>query len=85
MSGLRTVWKIPHEQAKCVEGTTFVRLAESDKNESLLKLVCEKNPLAKDMNLRSLADCCGVCFLTMVRNATQARELGAPALSLIHI
>ena len=82
MSGLRTVWKIPHEQAKHVEGTSFVRLAGSDKNESLLKLVCEKNPLAKGWNLRSLADCCGLYFLAMVRTQTQARELGAPASTL---
>ena len=82
MSGLRTVWKIPHEQAKHVEGTSFVRLAESDKNESLLKLVGEKNPLAKGWNLRSLADCCGLYFLAMVRTQTQAREQGAPASTL---
>ena len=82
MSGLRTTWKIHHEHAKRVEGTTFVRLAESDKNESLLKLVCEKNPLAKGWNLRSLADCCGLYFLAMVRTQTQARELGAPASTL---
>ena len=82
MSGLRTTWKIHHEQAKRVEGTTFVRLAESDKNESLLKLVGEKNPLAKGWNLRSLADCCGLYFLRMVRTQTQARELGAPASTL---
>ena len=82
MSGLRTTWKIHHEQAKRVEGTTFVRLAGSDKNESLLKLVCEKNPLAKGWNLRSLADCCGLYFLRMVRIQTPARELGAPASTL---
>ena len=82
MSGLRTVWKIPHEQAKCVEGTTFVRLAESDKNESLLKLVGEKNPLAKGWNLRSLADCCGLYFLEMVRDLTKHREQRAPASTL---
>ena len=82
MSGLRTVWKIPHEQAKCVEGTTFVRLAESDKNESLLKLVGEKNPLAKGWNLRSLADCCGLYFLAMVRTQTHFREQAAPASTL---
>merc|ERR1712110_1138027 len=51
-------------------------------NASLLKLVCENNPLAKGMNLRSLASSCGLMELRMVRNATQARELGAPASTL---
>ena len=81
MSGLNATWIIPHEHAKHVEGTTFVRVAGSH-NASLLKLVCEHNPLAKGMNLRSLASSRGLMELRMVRNATQARELGAPASTL---
>ena len=54
MSGLNTTWKIPHEHAKHVEDTTFVRVPGSH-NTSLLKLVCENNPLAEGMNLSSLA------------------------------
>ena len=69
MSGLNAPWIIPHDHAKHVEGTTFVRVAGSH-NASLLKLVCEHNPLAKGMNLRSLASSRGLMELRMVRNAT---------------
>ena len=81
MSGLITTWMIPHEHAKHVEGNTFVRVPGSH-NQSLLKLVCENNPLAKGMNLSSLASSCGLMELRMIRNATQARELSAPAWTL---
>ena len=81
MSGLNTTWKIPHEHAKHVEDTTFVRVPGSH-NTSLLKLVCENNPLAEGMNLRSLASSCGLWLLRMARNATQARLLSAPASTL---
>ena len=83
MPGLNATWIIPHEHAKHVEGTTFVRVAgPHPHNASLLKLVCENNRLAKGMNLRSLASSCGLMELRMARNATQARELGAPASTL---
>ena len=81
MSGLITTWMIPHEHAKHVEGNTFVRVPGSH-NQSLLKLVCENNPLAKGMNLSSLASSCGLMELMKTRNATQARQLSAPASTL---
>ena len=81
MAHLNATWMIPHEHAKHVEGTTFVRVPGSH-NSSLVKLVCEKNPLAKGMNLRSLASSCGLMELMKTRNATQARQLSAPASTL---
>ena len=69
MSGLITTWMIPDEHAKHVEGTTCVSVPGSH-NRSLVKLVCENNPLAEGMNLSS------------DRNATQARQLSAPASTL---
>ena len=81
MSGLNTTWMIPHEHAKHVEGTTFVRVPGSH-NASLLKLVCENNPLAEGLNLRSLASSCGLMQLRMDRNVTQATQLSAPASTL---
>ena len=84
MSGLEATWKIPHSHAKHVEGTAFVR-APGSHNISLLKLVCENNPLAKGMNLRSLASSCGLMELIKARNATQARQLSAPAQKLCGI
>ena len=81
MSGLNATWIIPHDHAKHVEGTTFVRVPGSH-NASLQKLVCEHNPLAEGMHLRSLASSHGLMELRMIRNKTQARELGAPASTL---
>ena len=81
MSGLNTTWKIPHEHAKHVEDTTFVRVPGSH-HTTLGKLVCENNPLAEGMNLRSLASSCGLMELMKSRNATQARQLSAPASTL---
>ena len=64
-------------------GITFVRVAGPHPHHaSLLKLVCENNPLAKGMNLSSLASSCGLMELRMIRNATQARQLSAPASTL---
>ena len=81
MSGLKSTWTIPHDHAKRVEGTTFVRVPGSH-NASLQKLVCEHNPLAEGMHLRSLASSHGLMELRMIRNKTQARELGAAASTL---
>ena len=82
MPGLNTTWVIPHAHAKHVEGTAFVRVPGSH-NTSLLKLVCENNPLAEEgMNFRSLTSSCGLMELIKTRNATQARQLSAPASTL---
>ena len=81
MSGLNTTWTIPHDQAKKVEGTWYVRVPGSH-NVSLFKMVCEDNHLAEGMDLSSLATSNGLMGLRMIRNKAQARELGAAASTL---
>ena len=81
MSGLNTTWTIPHDQAKKVEGTWYVRVPGSH-NVSLFKMVCEDNHLAEGMDLSSLASSNGLMGLRMIRNKAQARELGAAASTL---
>ena len=81
MSGLNTTWTIPHDQAKKVEGTWYVRVPGSH-NVSLFKMVCEDNHLAEGMDLRSLATNNGLITLRMIRNKAQASELGAEASTL---